>query len=60
MLLKDKVAVITGSVRGIGKAIASLFTLEGANVVIADIDETVSVGIKPIILRKDDFQWNKR
>jgi 3-oxoacyl-[acyl-carrier protein] reductase len=37
MLLKDRVAIITGSSRGIGFATASRFAEEGARVVIADI-----------------------
>ncbi|GGW45402.1 L-iditol 2-dehydrogenase [Vreelandella hamiltonii] len=38
MKLRDKRAVITGGARGIGLAIARRYLLEGASVVVADID----------------------
>jgi 3-oxoacyl-[acyl-carrier protein] reductase len=37
-MLKDKVAIITGSGRGIGRAAALMFAQEGAKVVVSDID----------------------
>src|SRR5262249_35148776 len=43
-LLVGKSAIVTGSGRGIGKAIANLFADHGASVVINDIDEDVAKG----------------
>jgi 3-oxoacyl-[acyl-carrier protein] reductase len=37
-MLKDKVAIITGAGRGIGRATALAFAAEGAKVVVSDID----------------------
>lgn len=40
MRLKDKVAIVTGAASGFGAEIARQYVLEGAKVVVADINET--------------------
>jgi len=45
MRLKDKVAVITGSGRGIGEGMALRFVEEGAKVVVNDVDPTTANGV---------------
>lgn len=54
MKLKDRVAIITGSARGIGKAIALTFLREGAKVAIIDLDKE-----RLEILKKEIKKENK-
>lgn len=41
--LKNKVAIITGGARGLGRAIAEAYVSAGANLLIADIDKTTAI-----------------
>ena len=65
MKLKDKIAIVTGSAAGIGKAIAKEFADEGAKVVVADINfdratETVKeIGKGAIAVKVDVTKWDE-
>jgi 3-oxoacyl-[acyl-carrier protein] reductase len=56
MRLQDQVAVITGSAQGIGKAIATLFASEGAQLVLSDIDEAMVQATAAQIGREKNVQ----
>ncbi len=46
MRLKGRVAVITGSAGGLGKAFAKALALEGAKLVISDVNETLGMEVQ--------------
>jgi NAD(P)-dependent dehydrogenase (short-subunit alcohol dehydrogenase family) len=50
--VKDKVAIITGSGSGIGRATAEVFSREGAKVVVADVEEETGEGTTRQILQE--------
>ena len=62
MRLKDKVAIVTGSGRGIGRDIALAYAREGAHVVVSDIDpqtakataaDVAKIGTRSLALETD-------
>jgi 3-oxoacyl-[acyl-carrier protein] reductase len=68
MKLKDKIALITGGARGIGKSIALVFAKEGADIVIADVNieeagktclEIEQLGRKTLALEMDVTNYKK-
>ena len=50
MRLKEKIAVITGSAQGIGRAIAMRFSAEGAHVVVNDINKEGALSVSQAII----------
>jgi len=54
MLLKDKVAIITGSARGIGLEIAKHFVDQGASVMLSDINEDSLKTAQDELLKKSE------
>jgi len=54
MLLKDKVAVITGAASGIGQATAILFAREGANVICIDDQPDRGISLLQVLSATDE------
>ncbi len=52
LTLKDKIALVTGSAQGIGKAIAEKFADAGAHIVISDVNDTLAAETAAEIAKK--------
>ena len=68
MLLENRVAIVTGGAKGIGRAIALEFAKEGCSVVIADIQQDIAeetaqevsaLGVKGIAIKCDATDANQ-
>jgi NAD(P)-dependent dehydrogenase (short-subunit alcohol dehydrogenase family) len=60
MILRDRVAVITGAGRGIGAEAARLFAQEGARVAVVDSDATSAASVARSILEGHAFSCDVR
>jgi len=57
LLLEDKVAIITGAARGIGRASAKTFATHGARVVLSDIDADLTHEATATIINSDRYAF---
>ena len=57
MLLKDKIAVITGGASGIGEAGTRIFAEKGAKVVMLDINEEAGKNLESELTAKGQEVW---
>lgn len=53
--LENKIALITGSARGIGKAVSELFHKEGATVIISDIRDNEGIQLSGILGNNNEY-----
>ena len=55
MRLENRIALITGSARGIGKSIAELFHKEGATVLLSDIRDEEAILVSKLFKDRNEY-----